>query len=198
VMFQKGVEAFPVKLLAVLEELMLVRVGFAILLGAALWGCDAVNGTGDLPDAADVPVDSADTADVALPPGCCRVDSDCSAVAGEGRTCAFGAFSGAGEAGACRAIPATGRCWDDGDCLVNEGCKGASFCPCDEGCGQAEALGTCKPLAGPGESCGSEGANCRPDLACCYPCGEGGCDWQCDVPCDATKPGCLDGCMQYP
>jgi hypothetical protein len=179
-------------------------VRFAILFGAALVACDPANAMDDLPITGDVPVDAVDAvdapdlADVPLAHGCCRVDGDCIADGGGARTCAFRAWADPGEPGACKTTPPTGQCWDDGDCLVGQGCKGSSFCPCDQACGAPEALGTCKPLAGVGESCGSEGANCQPGLACCYPCGQGGCDYQCAEPCDAAQPSCTDGCMAYP
>ena len=139
-----------------------------------------------------------DIIDVVLPPGCCLKDGDCTAEGGQILTCAFRAFADPGEAGACKPLPEAGRCWDDGDCAAGQGCKGASFCPCNLACGMAEALGTCKQFAGPGESCGAEGSICRPGLACCYPCGIPGCDWECTEPCDAGQGGCVDGCMMYP
>ncbi len=198
------------------------RAGFAILLALALAGCDETKAAGDAPDvvevsdvagdtapdgvdtgdvpgeAADVAAEAADAAEVVLPPGCCRTDEDCDKGTDQAFTCAFRAYAEAGEWGACKVVPDAGLCWDDGDCPDGQGCNGPSFCPCDQPCGAPEARGTCKPFAGPGENCGSEGAKCRPDLACCYPCGIPDCDWECTEPCDESEPACANGCWMYP
>lgn len=53
---------------------------------------------------------------------------------------------------------------------------------------------------GLGALCGQSagGASCAPGLACCYPCGIPGCDFQCTTPCQPGQPGCSNGCMMYP
>lgn len=50
-----------------------------------------------------------------------------------------------------------------------------------------------------GERCGqsANGRACAGNLACCYPCGVPGCDWQCTPPCD-PGPGCANGCRLLP
>jgi hypothetical protein len=53
------------------------------------------------------------------------------------------------------------------------------------------------PLGG---LCGSsaDGGVCADGLACCYPCGIGGCSFTCTTPCNAGDPGCFEGCLALP
>jgi len=49
-----------------------------------------------------------------------------------------------------------------------------------------------------GDPCGADGGPCKPELACCYPCGIPDCTWVCAVPCDPTEPWCAGGCPMLP
>lgn len=50
-----------------------------------------------------------------------------------------------------------------------------------------------------GDVCGDTvQATCGPGLSCCYPCGIPGCDNVCTLSCDASEPGCFDGCYLFP
>jgi|GEM_PF-2586793 len=46
--------------------------------------------------------------------------------------------------------------------------------------------------------CGDEYGACDAGLVCCYPCGIPDCQWQCQQPCDATDPACVEGCLMVP
>ncbi len=48
-----------------------------------------------------------------------------------------------------------------------------------------------------GDNCGqsANGRECAPGLACCYPCGIQGCNFQCTVACAPGSPGCSNGCL---
>ena len=110
-----------------------------------------------------------------------------------GSSGAGGATASAGAAGSSGSAGAGGQCGVYGaDCTV-ACCAGLT---CD---GESS---TCIAPAGdtlvPGEVCGTGDAQCAPGLACCYPCGVGGCERVCEVACDPSTPGCAGGCMMMP
>lgn len=171
--------------------------------------CACLDGAGDLfadtltdilPDlSSDIPPDIPE-----MPPYCCLSDADCEEIAQGGWTCAWGSLEAQNPAwGRCMG-PLTWEddlCWDDGDCAEDQECWGASYCPCDMGCGMADMPGQCQDpeeLGDEGALCGQSGGDCKPELVCCYPCGIQGCQWQCAVPCDEGEEWCAGGCPMLP
>ena len=139
-----------------------------------------------------------------MPPACCLSDADCEDIGDGGWTCAWGEMQAENpDWGRCMG-PVTWEddlCWDDGDCAEGLTCMGASYCPCDMGCGMADTPGSCQDpdaLGDVGDLCGQSGGDCKPDLVCCYPCGIPGCQWQCAVPCDEDEQWCAGGCPMLP
>ncbi len=109
--------------------------------------------------------------------------------------------------GLCLADPVGALEW----CYEIQMCSPGKFCcgpwVCDviggEMCGGIMATpGQCQPISYPladvGEPCGQDGGQCKPGLACCYPCGIPGCMFTCSVPCDPTEPWCSNGCAMVP
>ena len=152
------------------------------------------------------PPDSIDIVDDVpeMPAACCLSDADCADVGDGGWTCAWGKMEAQNPAwGRCMG-PLTWEenlCWDGGDCPEGMECMGATYCPCDMGCGMADIPGSCQDpetLGDVGALCGQSGGDCKPDLVCCYPCGIPDCQWQCAVPCDEDEQWCAGGCPMLP
>jgi hypothetical protein len=96
-------------------------------------------------------------------------------------------------------------CYEVQHCSPGKACGGASVCDVIGGemCGGLMAApGLCQPISYPpadlGEPCGPDGGQCKPELACCYPCGIPGCLFTCSTPCDGSEPWCADGCPMVP
>jgi len=137
-------------------------------------------------------------APVEMPGGCCLNDDHCLLGGEIVWVCSWNDQSG--QWGRCMSLLDDVSCWDSGDCAEGESCQGAFYCPCEAPCGAPDIPGECvdeDELGDVGAPCGPDGGPCKEGLACCYPCGIMGCEYECTLPCDDNEPGCEDGCYLY-